>query len=138
MAGARRLLNARLVKDGGGFPARTLPETSGHAVTDDIYDKRIDRQFDKLEQKLPGPIGRGLRGLREPRMIWLRVPIALLLIVGGFFSFLPVLGLWMLPLGVLLLAQDIPFLKRPTARLMVWGERRWTEWRRKRRSSASS
>ena len=27
---------------------------------------------------------------------------------GGIFQFLPVLGLWMLPLGLLLFAQDVP------------------------------
>ena len=38
----------------------------------------------------------------------------------------------MLPLGLLLLAQDVPFLKRPTSRAMIWLERRWVEWRRRR------
>jgi hypothetical protein len=104
----------------------------------DIDDKRLDRQFDKLEQQLPRPVGRALRWLRDPAMIWIRIPVALLLISGGIFSFLPILGLWMLPLGVLLLAQDIPFLKRPTGRALIWAERRWVEWRRKRRSSSGT
>jgi hypothetical protein len=34
-----------------------------------------------------------------------RIPLAILLIFGGIFSFLPVLGLWMLPLGLVLFAQ---------------------------------
>jgi hypothetical protein len=38
----------------------------------------------------------------------------------------------MLPLGLLLLAQDVPFLKRPTSRAMIRLERRWVEWRRRR------
>jgi hypothetical protein len=33
---------------------------------------------------------------------------------GEFLSFLPFLGLWMLPLGVLLLAIDVP-IPRPLA-----------------------
>ena len=33
----------------------------------------------------------------------------LLLMVGGVFGFLPVLGFWMLPLGLAFIALDIPF-----------------------------
>ena len=55
-----------------------------------------------------------------------------LLVIGGLFSFLPILGIWMLPLGLLLLAQDIPVLKRPTSSAMIRLERRWVEWRRRR------
>mgnify|MGYP003694382559 CR=1 FL=1 len=39
--------------------------------------------------------------LRKPSSRYARIPLAMLLIVGGIFSFLPVLGLWMLPLGLL-------------------------------------
>ena len=38
---------------------------------------------------------------------------------GGVFSFLPVLGLWMLPLGLLVLAVDIPPLRRPVGDAIV-------------------
>ena len=37
----------------------------------------------------------------------LRLPIGLLLIAGGVFSFLPGLGIWMLPLGLMLVAEDV-------------------------------
>jgi hypothetical protein len=53
--------------------------------------------------------------------------------VGGLLSILPFLGIWMAPLGLLLLAQDVPVLRRPTRRTMIWVERRWTTWRRRRR-----
>jgi hypothetical protein len=43
---------------------------------------------------------------------------------------LPVLGLWMLPLGLLLFAQDIPMLQKPTARTLGWIERKWIERQR--------
>lgn len=36
---------------------------------------------------------------------------ALALIAGGMLSFLPILGIWMLPLGFALLSEDIPVLK---------------------------
>ncbi|MDO9561141.1 MAG: hypothetical protein Q7J60_05955, partial [Bradyrhizobium sp.] len=52
-------------------------------------------------------------------------PLAILLMVGGVFSFLPVLGLWMLPLGLVLFAQDVPFLQTPMARALGWIEHKW-------------
>ena len=41
----------------------------------------------------------------------IRLPVAILFILGGFLSFLPILGFWMLPLGLLLLAIDLPALR---------------------------
>ena len=38
-----------------------------------------------------------------------------------------VLGLWMLPLGLLLFTQDVPVLQKPTARMLGWVERKWIE-----------
>ncbi|WP_350015737.1 hypothetical protein ABNK63_11825 [Rhodanobacter sp. IGA1.0] len=76
-----------------------------------------------------------MRWLREPSSRWIRVPAGILLIVGGIFSILPLLGLWMLPLGLLLLAQDLPFLRRPTRRALLWMERRWVRWKRRPRST---
>ena len=43
--------------------------------------------------------------------------MAVLLVAGGIFSFLPVLGLWMLPLGLVLFAQDVPVLQKPMAKV---------------------
>lgn len=92
-------------------------------------EQRLNRQLDRLEQRLPGAIRRPIRWLREPPSRWLRIPIGLLLVFGGVFSILPLLGLWMLPLGLLLLAQDIPFLRRPIRRGLLWAEKRWIRWR---------
>jgi hypothetical protein len=52
------------------------------------------------------------------------------LIAGGIFSFLPILGLWMLPLGLVLFAQDVPILQTPMARALGWIERKWMERQR--------
>jgi hypothetical protein len=62
-----------------------------------------------------------------------RIPLGILLVLGGIFSFLPVLGLWMLPLGLLLLALDLIFLQSPVNSAILRGGRWWTTWRRKRR-----
>lgn len=39
---------------------------------------------------------------------WLRIPAGVALVIGGALGFLPVLGFWMLPLGLAVLAVDIP------------------------------
>jgi UPF0716 family protein affecting phage T7 exclusion len=59
-------------------------------------------------------------------MRWVRVLAGLLLIIGGVVGFLPILGFWMVPLGVLLLAQDLPFLRRPIMRALTWLERKFS------------
>ncbi|WP_409363664.1 hypothetical protein [Bradyrhizobium sp. AUGA SZCCT0051] len=90
------------------------------------YDKQeIDRHFAWFEAKLPEKPARFVAWLRKPSSRYVRIPLAILLIIGGIFSFLPVLGLWMLPLGLLLFAQDVPFLQKPTAQLLGWIERKW-------------
>src|SRR3954471_22866607 len=73
-----------------------------------------------LEQEVPERVARIIRNLRHPDARWVRIPIGLLCIVAGFFSFLPVLGLWMLPLGLLLLAYDVPFLRKPVGYFTIW------------------
>ena len=103
-----------------------------------IDDRRLDRRFERLEKQLPAKAAHALRWLRDPASTWVRIPTGILLIIGGLLSFLPVLGIWMLPLGLLLLAQDVPFLKRPTSRAMIRLERRWVEWRRRRALAKSS
>ncbi|MCJ2006361.1 hypothetical protein FV232_19180 [Methylobacterium sp. WL30] len=101
--------------------------------TPDDWDQRVAH----LSQKLPAPLQRAVGWLREPSRLWLRVGAALLLILGGIFSILPVLGLWMLPLGLALLAQDVPWLKVPLEKAARWIERTWAAlvawWRRQKR-----
>ena len=60
-----------------------------------------------------------------------RLPLALILIFGGVFSFLPVLGLWMLPFGLLLLAIDLPFLRPHVNAALIRGRRRLELLRRR-------
>ena len=66
-----------------------------------------------------------------------RLLVAVLLIVGGVFSFLPILGLWMLPLGLLLIAQDVPILQGPILAAFRWAERKWTQTKAVWRSRVS-
>jgi hypothetical protein len=85
----------------------------------------LDRHFDWIAERLPAKGARFMRWLRQPSSRWVRIPLALLLILGGILSFLPILGIWMLPLGLLLIAQDIPFLQKPLADTLGWIERKW-------------
>jgi hypothetical protein len=89
--------------------------------------KELDRHFAWFESKLPPRPARFVAWLRKPSSIWVRIPVAILLIAGGTFSFLPVLGLWMLPLGLVLFAQDVPVLQKPMAKSLGWIERKWIE-----------
>jgi hypothetical protein len=50
-------------------------------------------------------------------------PAGLLLILGGLLSFLPILGIWMLRLGLLLLAEDLPVLRSRRSRILDLIER---------------
>ncbi|MXZ45212.1 MAG: hypothetical protein F4Z01_09645 [Gammaproteobacteria bacterium] len=49
--------------------------------------------------------------------IIVRLALGIPLIIGGTLGFLPILGFWMLPLGVLLIATCIPYFDR---RIRVW------------------
>lgn len=50
--------------------------------------------------------------LKNHPSAWVRVSAGILLVIGGIFGALPVLGFWMLPLGLILLSVDFPWAKR--------------------------
>jgi len=87
--------------------------------------------FKHLEREVPDSVARAIRFLRHPDSRWIRIPVGGLLVLGGIFSILPFLGLWMLPLGLLLIAHDVPFLRIPIARFTIWATQKWAalrEW----------
>lgn len=93
------------------------------------HEHRLRRQFEALERLLP--IGKGIvRALRQRRYRLVRIPLALVLIPGGLLGFLPVLGFWMLPAGLLLLAVDIPAMRPAISAALIRGRRRVELWRR--------
>jgi hypothetical protein len=85
----------------------------------------LNRYFEIINRRVPTRISQFIRWLRKPSSFAARLAVAVLLIVGGIFSFLPVLGFWMLPLGLLLIAQDIPFLQKPLVKALAWVEAKW-------------
>jgi hypothetical protein len=92
-------------------------------------ERRFQRQFEVLERLIPALRG-PMSTLRRDSWFPIRFPVALLLIAGGLLSFLPVLGIWMLPLGLLLLAVDLPVLRGPISVLIIRTRRRVKLWLR--------
>src|SRR5688572_5882543 len=70
-------------------------------------------------------LARVVRWARGSGSGWVRIPLALALIAGGFVGFLPILGFWMIPLGLVLIAQDVPLLRPPMARMLAWINDKW-------------
>lgn len=96
---------------------------------------RLDRLYARLGRKIPSIAG-FLRWARQPSARLIRIPLGILLVLGGIFSILPVLGIWMLPLGLLLLAVDMPPLQTPVAWAIIKGHRWWDLRKRRKRAAA--
>lgn len=96
--------------------------------------ERLDRIVERYSARLPGWMARFIEWVRRPGFRVPRIVAGILLVLLGFVGFLPVLGFWMVPLGLLLLAQDVTFLRRPVVNAIYWAERKWQTWRRSRRS----
>lgn len=95
----------------------------------------LDGYCERIESHLPTWSAGWLRWLRRPSNQAARVLVSSLLVLGGVFSFLPVLGSWMIPLGLIVISQDLPFLQAPLVRAFQWVEarfERWHRWRKKR------
>jgi hypothetical protein len=88
------------------------------------HEQRIDRLIGRLPERLQTTI----RWLRRPGLRWVRVLAGLLFIAGAFLSILPVFGIWMLPLGLMLLAEDISPVRRVRDRFLNWIERHRPHW----------
>jgi hypothetical protein len=84
-----------------------------------------DARVAQLVTRLPDRGRSAIEWLRHPPRRWPRLLAAVALIAGGIFSILPVLGLWMLPLGLALMSDDVPWLKTPLERSARWIERAW-------------
>lgn len=84
----------------------------------------LDHELDRLEDRLPETAARVVKKVRDPRVRPYRIPIGVALTAGGVAGFLPILGFWMLPLGLAVLAQDVPPMRGPMARLVAAVNRR--------------
>lgn len=93
---------------------------------------RLRRQFERLKRDYPR-LGLFLYRLSRPGWSMVRVPVGLLFILGGVLSILPILGLWMIPVGLLLLAVDVPWLRRPVSSVIIRLRRRTEKMRFRKR-----
>ncbi|MBS0272933.1 MAG: hypothetical protein JSR55_00720 [Proteobacteria bacterium] len=50
----------------------------------------------------------------------MRVLLGIAFLIGGIFAILPVFGLWMIPVGILILSVDFPPIRRFRRRMMSW------------------
>ena len=99
---------------------RSVKDTASAAFHERLLESLIDR--------LPNGMQATIRWLRRPSSRWARIPAGLLLIGGGVLGILPFLGFWMLPIGMILLADDMPPLRRARGRLLDLLERRRPHW----------
>jgi|SRR5690242_4294978 len=78
------------------------------------------QEMDRFQNHVPGWMSRCLNGLRAERAIWVRAPTGVALIGGGMLGFLPlpIVSIWMLPVGLALLAHDVPAMRGPMARVL--------------------
>ena len=109
------------MKNGTGpanAPAAPREKTSQH------HEHRIERLIDQLPDRFRTTV----RWLRRPPLRWVRTLAGVLFIAGSFLSILPIFGLWMLPLGLMLLAEDIAPLRRVRDRVLDWIERHRPHW----------
>ena len=59
----------------------------------------------------------------------LRTAIGIIFVIGGVLGFLPVLGFWMIPVGLVLIALDVPPLRRRVRSWLHNGIRPRRRWR---------
>lgn len=64
---------------------------------------------------------------------WVRIPLGILLVIGGFVGFLPVLGFWMAPLGLAVLAIDFPPARKAARKLEIWLGRAWQKFQARKK-----
>ena len=78
----------------------------------------------------------GKFAIELPRNRIVRISLgAGLVVVGGIFGWLPILGYWMVPLGLLVLASDSPAIRRLNRRagVAIVG---WWKGRKSKRTAA--
>ncbi|MBN9432970.1 MAG: hypothetical protein J0I45_11070 [Bosea sp.] len=71
----------------------------------------------------------GRKSIKLPESRMTRIGIGGAFVAGGVFSFLPVLGIWMLPVGLIILSHDFPRIRRFRRKWDVRLARRWARFR---------
>ncbi|HXK54544.1 MAG TPA: hypothetical protein PK405_07650 [Hyphomicrobiales bacterium] len=67
-------------------------------------------------------LGRYTMALPASRLA--RIGLGIVLVIGGILGFLPIVGFWMIPLGIIVLSYDIAFIRRLRRKGWSWWQRR--------------
>ena len=76
------------------------------------------------------------RTVRLPRSRPFRMGLGFAFVAMGLVGFLPVVGFWMVPVGLVILSVDSPLARRLRRRAEVWVLRRYNRWGGKDTDSA--
>ena len=90
-------------------------------------DRRAEMSAEIDDQPPPRKISVFGRDFAMPRSRASRIAIGVALIFGGILGFLPILGFWMIPVGLLVLSYEFAVVRRWRRRAIIW-------WNRRRRS----
>ena len=96
--------------------------------------KTTDKPDDHAEFQEDQPVRRRHihilgRRIPIPQSVAMRRTMGGLLVAGGTLGFLPVLGFWMVPLGLVVLSHDSAIVRRKRRQIEVKLGRRWKESR---------
>jgi len=75
---------------------------------------------------------------RLPKNRIVRITMGVLFIIGGVFGFLPVVGYWMIFVGLLILSVDFAIARRWRRKLEVWWGKRQREKNKAKNDRKSS
>ena len=76
---------------------------------------KVDERH-RLQRRFVVWIYRSIRWSQRRIPAGLRLLVGILFFIGGIFGFLPVLGFWMMPLGLVIASTDIPPARRTIER----------------------
>jgi hypothetical protein len=93
-----------------------------------VAEQDRERRMQLLIRRFPPRVQSVVHWFRKPSSRWARIPAGIILIIGSLFSILPIFGLWMLPLGLVFIAEDVMPLRLFTGRVLAWIERRHPQW----------
>jgi hypothetical protein len=121
----RRLPALIAPQTGSGGPPDGSPRCGGHCTGRNVTYLRDVAVASNIRERNPLASFRfGKRRITLPASRLARIAIGSVLVIAGILGFLPILGFWMVPLGLLVLSVDLPVVRRLRRRLEVWWGRR--------------
>ncbi len=99
-----------------------MRKAQGGSVQKNPYDTDSAAEPDAVKRRTINIFG---RKVAIPQSRPARISVGVGLVLGGTLGFLPVLGFWMVPLGLLVLSHDFGRIRRLRRRTsVIWAKRR--------------